>query len=128
MTEIIKITPSNHIIMFNKTFKILSIHLDRAIKGPDYVDDEKYWKRRNLNELVGKYVIRSKIFTHKNGIEDNSYCDEIIKILNKNSDGSFNFIQHFHNGIEQIKKEWNDGNWVETPEDIYLGQIGYDPK
>lgn len=66
-----------------------------------------------INDLVGKWVVRTKPYIYKNGVMDNSFINDPIKIVNINKDNSFTFKHSFIDTAFTMSNTWNDGNWIE---------------
>ncbi len=117
--ELLGVTKSNHLIFYNNLHRRHQLYLDENKEFETTLHDDKYWKERRITELVEKYVVRSKPFYHKNGLEDKSFVDEVLKIIKKGDDGKIYYMQWFHDGIDCLDREWDDGNWVEVPKYLF---------
>ena len=122
----IKTTKSEHAIIRNKLndkVKIISKHScplwDINYKKYLPEDDTYFWISKPIKDLIGKYTVRSKPFIHVNGMEDYSYIDEIIKIINVKKDGAILYQTHYVDDIFELDKSWDDNNWVNVPKEYY---------
>jgi len=85
--DLIKVTPSDHVITYNPNMaciKVMLLHgsqMTKEDKGdPEF---ERYWKPKKIKDLIGKYAIRCERFRYKTGYMDPSYTDEVKKIINQ---------------------------------------------